>query len=292
MQKCFKTINEQLEILKSRGLAVQDEVAAKEFLKRNNYYRVSGYSLTLRRDDVFFKNAEFQNIVDIYEFDHELRNILLNYIERIEVAFKAIYAYKFAEAFGPVGYLNKNNFNNTVKHSEILRKAEEQKISRLPHEAFLKHFVYDLEQQIPLWAYVDLLTIGNISMLYSISHENIKNTVAEEFGITKGPRGRILEGFMHSITIVRNLCAHDSRLYNRIFEQKPYLNKKEKNLLRINNDNNIDNAHLYGFIIIMKRLLLPSEFAEMKNKIITITEKYPFVGMGYYGFRDDWKEAL
>lgn len=69
-EKEFKTINEQLEILKGRGLLVEDEIVARDFLLRNNYYRISGYSLTLRSNDVFHPGTSFRNIQDIYEFDH------------------------------------------------------------------------------------------------------------------------------------------------------------------------------------------------------------------------------
>ena len=91
--KEFKTIDEQLNILKSRGLTIDDEEKASDFLLHNNYYRVSGYSLTLRNHDVFSKTASFQNIIDIYSFDHELRHILLKYLEIIEVQLKSVYAY-------------------------------------------------------------------------------------------------------------------------------------------------------------------------------------------------------
>ena len=75
--KEYKTIDEQIALLRSRGLAIADEELAKDFLLRNNYYRISGYSLTLRSHDVFSKNASFQNIIDIYCFDHEFRHVLL-----------------------------------------------------------------------------------------------------------------------------------------------------------------------------------------------------------------------
>ena len=97
---------------------------------------------------------------------------------------------------------------------------------------------------------------------------------------------------MHSMTIIRNLCAHGSRLYNRLFAQKPSLNKKEQKLLRKNDDGTIDNAHLFGFILIMRRLLKQEEFSEMKTRILHITQKYPFVSMKYYGFPDNWKSVL
>lgn len=98
--KDFKTIDEQIEILRSRGLTIEDEAEAKDFLLRNNYYRVSGYSLTLRKNDVFAKSATFQNIEDIYNFDHEFRHIILHHIETIEVQIKSIYAYEFTKCMG------------------------------------------------------------------------------------------------------------------------------------------------------------------------------------------------
>ena len=225
--KDFKTIDEQIEILRSRGLTIEDEAEAKDFLLRNNYYRVSGYSLTLRKNDVFAKSATFQNIEDIYNFDHEFRHIILHHIETIEVQIKSIYAYEFTKVYGPLGYLDTANFSNQAKHKEIIDKANQQKRQRLAHEAYLKHFINDLHQEIPLWAYVDLLTISDISFLYSISERPLKETIAHRFGLTMHRGPEILGQYMHSMTIIRNLCAHGSRIYNRLFEQKPSLNKKE-----------------------------------------------------------------
>ena len=91
-ENIFKTTDEQIKILKSRGLSIANEDKAKKFLMRNNYYRISGYSLTLRSHDVFNPSANFQNIIDIYEFDHELRHILLKYIDIIEITVKSIFA--------------------------------------------------------------------------------------------------------------------------------------------------------------------------------------------------------
>lgn len=290
-EKEFTTLDEQIAILESRGLQISDRESAKEFLRRNNYYRVSGYSLTLRSHDVFSPNASFQNIIDIYEFDHELRHILLKYMERIEVAVKSVYSYEFTKVYGATGHQNASNFTDAVLHADIMQKAEAQKNSRLPHEAYLKHFVTDLQQEIPLWAFVDLLTISNISFLYKISPKPIKLSVAEAFGL-KARGDKILERFMHHMTIIRNLCAHGSRLYNRLFEQRPWLSKGELALLCKNSDGTVDNAHLYGFILIMRRLLKATEFSDLKAEIVRLSEKYPFVNLRHYGFREDWQKVL
>ena len=142
--KGFKTLDEQIEILQSRGLRIDDEEKAKQFLLRNNYYRISGYSLTLRKNDTFSKSASFQNIVDIYSFDHELRHIILQYLEIIEVQMKSVYAHEFTRVHGATAYLNDSFFTNKTKHKEIIDKSNQQKMQRLPHEAYLKHFVNDL----------------------------------------------------------------------------------------------------------------------------------------------------
>jgi len=286
--KDFKTIDEQLDILKSRGLTIDDEDQAKTFLLHNNYYRVSGYSLTLRNHDHFFRSATFQNIIDIYNFDHELRHMLLKYLEIIEVRFKSVYAYEFTQLHGPTGHLEANNFSNPDKHKDLINKAKMQQEKRLPHEAYLKHFIEDLQQELPFWAYVDLLTIADISIFFSISDSNVRNNVADSLGIKENPLGR----FMHFMTILRNLCAHGSRLYNRLFEQKPKLKKDEQKLLNTNKYGIRDNSHLFSYILVMKRLLAANEFNEMKQELSNLTKKYPFVHMKYYGFRSDWKNIL
>ena len=291
-EKEFKTIKEQIDLLKSRGLTIPDEAIAGSFLLRNNYYRVSGYSLTLRNHDVFYSSATFQNIMDIYLFDHEFRHLLLHFLECIEVSLKSIYAYEFAKVYGPTGYLDTSHFTDAAQHTNTLQKIEEQKNKRHPHEAYLKHFIDDLGQDIPLWACVDLMTISDISFLYKISEDPIKKSVAIHYGLTMNSGHLILEGFMHSMTIIRSLCAHGSRLFNRLFEQKPSLNRKEQTLLIVNRDGTKDNAHLYGFILVMRRLLTLEEFADFKQRLILLTKKYPFVSMKYYGFRDDWETKL
>lgn len=290
--KDFKTLEEQMKILKSRGLTIEDETIARRFLQRNNYYRVSGYSLTLRDHDQFYKGTTFQNIIDIYCFDASLRHILLEYIEKIEVAVKSVYSYEFAKKYSPLGYLDSRNFTDSEEHSRIIKKAEGQKEKRLSHEAFLKHFEKNCNGEIPFWAYVDLFTIADISLIYKISHHEIRDSTAGVLGILPSSRALILEKYMHGITIIRNLCAHGSRLYNRLFITKPNLNNAEKNLLLLNEDGSMDNQHLFGYILVMKRLLSIDDFASMKKQICQLNEDIPFVAMKYYGFPKNWKDVI
>lgn len=290
--KVFLNIDEQLELLKSRGLVVKDEERAKSFLERNNYYRISGYSLTLRSHDVFHSDATFQNIIDIYTFDHEFRHLLLKYIEIIEITVKSIYAYEFSNMYGPFEYSNPSNFTNDTEHSKIINKVEEQKNKRHKDEAYIKHFLDDLNSNIPFWAYIDLFTISDISRLYSISSDNLKLAVSTRIGLTYNKAPYYLGKFMHSITIIRNLCAHGNRIYNRLFEQKPFLSEKDKKLLLTTQNGEIDNAHLFGFLLLIRKLLKPNQFKDFKVELIKLSDKFSFVDMKYYGFPDNWKKVL
>lgn len=290
--KDFKTIQEQINILKSRGLAITDEQTAAAFLLKNNYYRVSGYSLTLRNNNIFYPSATFQNIMDIYNFDHEFRMLLWDVIQVIEINIKSVYTYFFTQKYGPLGYLNPELFLDETMHSTIISKVMQQKQQRYSHEAFIKHHVDDLDEELPLWAAIDLFTISDISKLYTISDEDIKTEVAEYMGFKNKKASTILKTYLHCITILRNLCAHESRIFNRLFITKPSLNKREYNLLRNIDTKTKDNSHVFGYILNIKRLVEKEKFSEFKQALVELTEKYPFVEMKYYGFCDDWKEKL
>lgn len=294
MAKAFKTIDEQIAILKERGLSIPDDTMddAKLFLIKNNYYRISGYSLTLRNHDVFYPNASFQNIMDIYNYDRELRNVLLWAIELIEVNIKSRYAYFFSKKHGGLGYMNSSHYSNFNKYIYIINRANASIKKRLDQEAYLQHYVKDLKEPIPLWAYVDLFTISDISVLYSISDEEIKKEIAKEYGLTHNKASQVLSNYLHGLTIVRNLCAHDSRLFNRLFITKPDLNKKEIGILNKDANGNPDNNKLFGYILIIKRLLTDDEFSTFKTKIIDLCRKYPFVDMRYYGFCNEWENMI
>lgn len=292
MPKEFKTIDQQLSILKSRGLKVEDEDKAKEFLLNHNYYRISGYSLTLRKDDVFYDTATFQNIIDIYEFDRKLRAILLQFIEIIEVEFKSVYTYYFVKEYGPLGYLNSTNFSKATEYLKTMSKVQKQKERRLQQEAFLQHFVNDLKEDVPFWALVELMSISDISRFYTITDCKIRIEVAEHFGFKHTDAAITMEKYMHCMTILRNLCAHGSRLYNRLFITKPSLSSKEKKLLRVDENGHLENNRLFGYVLNMKRLLNEYDFSLMKKKIVALNKEYTFVAMNRYGFCDNWQKLV
>lgn len=292
MAKEFKKLDEQTKLLSSRGLNISDDKEAQNFLLNNNYYRVSGYSLTLRKHDKFHPKAKMEDIMEIYNFDHEFRHILLKYIGIIEVRIKSVYAYEFSKMYGPLGYRSGEHFTNYHEHLKILNKANVQMEKNLSYEACIKHFVEELHEDLPLWAFVELMTISDISKLYEITDEDVQKEVVKVFSLRGKKAPEILVKILHGIVIVRNLCAHESRLYNRIFITKPSLSSDDKKLLNITKSGKIDNSHLFGHVLNMRRILTVREFENLKNEINDLCVKYPFVNMKYYGFNPNWYNSI
>ena len=108
--KPFKTLDEQIDILIDRGLIIEDRLFAKKSLSMINYYRFSAYTLTLRTDNTFYNNVTFNNVLDLYYFDKELRGLLMRVLESIEVSMRTHISYHHSKKYGPLGYEDSHNF--------------------------------------------------------------------------------------------------------------------------------------------------------------------------------------
>jgi abortive infection bacteriophage resistance protein len=301
--KPFLSIDDQIKLLKKRKLIINDDQyeKAKEFLLNNNYYRVSGYSLTLRKNDTFFDNTSFETLIQIYEADRRMRHVMLSIIEAVEVRIKSMIAYFHSEKYGPLGYLDINNFCCTKKdkidlsiienYLHITRKANSQKNAMTESELFLKHHKEHKNDILPFWVYVEVLTISDASKLFTILDEDLRKTIAIHFGFKWSNGHKILENLLHCITILRNICAHGGRLYNRLFTRKPRLSRKQRDLLRVENGKIIYDK-LFSYILVLKSITLPLDFKQVVENITKIQEQYPLVDFRHYGFPENWHEIL
>ena len=148
--KPFKTIEEQIAILEDRGLIIEDEEYAKKSLANLNYYRLSAYTLTLRKDDHFYDNVHFSDVMQIYNFDMELRAALMYLLESIEVSMRTYIGYYHAQSFGALGYYAETAFENADRFHkfEIDYKAAIAEYG--DKEVFVRHAECDLS--IPYFA--------------------------------------------------------------------------------------------------------------------------------------------
>jgi len=296
--KPFLSIDGQLKLLQSRGLSInKDEYEkAKAFFLSNNYYRISGYSLTLRKNDVFNKDASFDTLIQIYEADRRMRHIMLSIIEVVEVKIKSLVAYYYTEKYGPLGYLNINTFNcsDSIKnkmYTDITTKANSQKTSITEFELFLKHHRDNKNDELPFWVYVEVLTLSDISKLYTILDVDLQLKVALQLNFYSTNRYKIVENLLHCVTILRNICAHGGRLYNRLFITKPGLSKTERTLLR-NENGHIVFDKLFSYILVLKSLTTPHEFKIVYDHMKDLFDEYKLTDFKHYGFPDNWQEIL
>ncbi len=283
--KPFLSIEQQIDLLKSRGLYISDFEFAYDTLLRINYYRLSGYSLTLRKNDVFYPGISFSNIVDIYSFDSILRNILLFYLGQIETSFKSSYAYYFSEySNSGACYENMNYYTNFSEAVANLNVVFQNVKKSYKDEFFVKHHMEN-HMEFPIWVLIESFTFGNISRLYSITCDDVKRKISKHFGFPgeKGPFH--LGNVIHCLSLLRNFCAHGSRLFNKQLTIKPSLSSKEKKLLR---DPSTSDSGIWGEILMMRRLLAEKEFLNMIERIKNAHNDYPFVDLKYYQFPDNW----
>ena len=215
----------EVELLQKRNLNIPKNQMEelKKFLLNNNYYRISGYTLTLRQNDKFYPNASFDNIKQIYQFDKRLRHSILSLTEEIEVRVKSMLAYYHSQKYGPMGYKDVNTFHcadgnrvNAEAISNFLtvqKKAMQQQDRMSETELFLKHFKEKNGGELPIWAYVEVLTISDISKMYGILDIDIQKAIAKEFGYCHNTGHELLAQLLHNITIVRNIVVRQIKWY-------------------------------------------------------------------------------
>lgn len=119
-----KTYEEQIKILKKRGLVIEDEIYAQDILSKINYYRFSAYTLTLKNDDLFHEGISFDQIYTLYEFDRKLRLDLLSLLEQIEISFRTKISYHLAHKYGATPHLNSSFFENERYFNDMTRQIE------------------------------------------------------------------------------------------------------------------------------------------------------------------------
>lgn len=277
--KLFLNYEQQIELLKKRGLIITDDKQAEAILRRTNYYRLSAYSLTLRLDDVFYPDVTLEDIVALYDFDTDFRKIMLDFSSIAETAARAYLAYYHARTYGPIGYMNNQNFEDELHHAKFL--TDLHRALKRSADVFVIHHRENKDGVFPIWAAIEEMSFGTLSMFYKNMLKEDRAAIAKEFyGI---PRDYV-ETYMQCAVVARNIAAHGGRFYNRI-HLKPSVPLPRK-MSHIANDR----PFAYAFAVFM---LLPDE---KKMDFIRGLKKafrdHPFAQARYLGFPENWEETL
>ena len=211
--KKFETYANQVALLKARGLGFADEAVAESLLHSVNYYRFTGYALPFMSDrEHFLAGAMFEDVVAICKFDAKLRDLLFEILEAVELDFRARFAYSFSELHGPLGYRDPANSKDAKVHAASLVKIDAE-IAR-SSEKCVAHFRREYyPEEVPMWAVVETLTFGTLAGIYN----NLCAAVAKAVSTAYGIRWDILGSYLQHLSVLRNFCAHHSRLYDRKF---------------------------------------------------------------------------
>ena len=273
MQKTFKTIEEQISILREKGLVIEDEYQIEEILLRENYFFISGYRYLFLKDarsKSFKAGTSFRELYALFNFDRQLRNIIFKYLLIIENNMKSIFSYQLSKNYGfkERDYLRPSNFSTKADKArqvnDLIRKIKRQiRINGGQHSA-TTHYLYNYGY-IPLWVGVKVLSFGIVCELYSIMKPVDQDAIAEIFNL----RVETLLNFFPLLANYRNLCAHEDILYDHrtasIIENTKYhaqldIPMKDNEYIYGKND-------LFALIIILKFLLRESDFRLLIKEI-------------------------
>ncbi len=213
---------QQVALLQQRGMVVDDPTEAAFYLRHLNYYRLGAYWLPFEAahaTHTFRPDTRFADVLNLYVFDRELRLLVLDAVERVEVSVRSQWAYQMAHLHGPHAHLNAalafnahHWQNNLVKLTNEIDRSD---------EVFIKHLKASYTEALPpVWAVCEVMSLGLLSRWYdNLRPMPTRRAIAATFDVDE----KVLESWLRHLSLVRNICAHHSRLWNREFTITPLL---------------------------------------------------------------------
>lgn len=273
IEKQFKNLDEQIEILKYKGLIIENETYAKNILLRENYFFINGYRhlfMVSDKEKRYIEGTTFEELYSLFLFDRQLRNILFKNLLIIENNLKSITSYQLSKKYGykEKDYLKESNFtsNKDKKRqvNDLINKMKRQiRVNGREHTATY-HYVSNYGF-IPLWILVKVLSFGIVSEMYSILKKEDQEQIAKVYHIDK----EVLMTYLPILANYRNLCAHEDILFDNktqksiedtIFHQLLNIDKEYGEYVCGKND-------IFALLIIMKEMLRSEEFKNMMIEI-------------------------
>ena len=276
--KEFKNLDEQIAILRSKGLVINDEEYTKEVLLRENYFFLNGYRHLFMKSNSnkkYIDGTTFEELYSLFLFDRSFRNIIFKNILIIENNVKSVLSYTMSLKYGyrEKEYLHPKSFTTNpekVKQvNDIIKKMKRQINSNALQHSATAHYVNNYGY-IPLWVLVKVLSFGIVGELYSILKKEDQINIADIYHIDPETFGN----YLVILSNYRNLCAHEDIVFeNRT--QRYIDDTKYHRLLKIDimNDEYVYGKNdIFALIIIIKQLLKDNEVKDMALEIEKLLE--------------------
>lgn len=287
------TIQQQIIQLKERGLSISEDDRAEHYLSHISYYRLGEYWFSMQSDKenhVFKVNSKFGDVIALYNFDRELRILLFDIIEKIEISLRTKLIYHLSHEFDPWWFQNFNIFTDSRALVKTLSGLEEE-LERTKDDTIKKHFKKHKDDQRfpPSWKSLEQTSFGALSKLYGNLKHTVKSKdiIAEEFGAVNHT---YLPSWLQSMAQVRNFCAHHSRLWNKNLPGMPKLLSKPPFDWVSDVPKQHEFQKLYIHLCLLKYLLNiiqpENHFAVRLNDLF---DKYPNVDPDALGMKENWQ---
>ncbi len=286
------TYQEQIELLISRGMRIDNHGRARRFLTHLNYYRLAAYWLPFEQDHAthaFKPGTTFDQVAEHYIFDRELRLLVMDAVERLEVSIRSQWAYHLAHRYGSHAHLDAAIFKpSNPKWSHADNVVALQDTVRKSSETFIKHYrnTYD-EALPPVWVVCEIMTFGQLSRWYAnLKHGYDRNAVAAVYDMDETN----LVSFIHNLSVVRNYCAHHSCLWNREFPIAWKLPNQRPSTLLFNL-NRADGKHLYNTLATLAYLMdILNPGHHWKMRLGDLFRHHLSVKERHMGFPENWRD--
>jgi abortive infection bacteriophage resistance protein len=241
--------------------------------------------LKVSGSEEFVEGTTFDDVLQLYLFDRELRLLIFDALERIEIAFRTQMSYQVAHFGGPFWFEDRNYFRDADRWREHLESVDAE-IGRAK-EVFKDHFFkkYDEHERMPIWMTSEVLSLGLLSKIYrNLKMSEGKKRIARHFGLSNPI---VLESWMQAITYVRNICAHHSRLWNRVLTVRPVYLGRPTNLWIADEPDNQKAYYFTCCVLYLLRSINPrTRFVVHLRGLI---ERYPKAKLSSMGFPEGWE---
>ncbi len=244
---------------------------------------IKAYSINLKKNGHYKEGVSFEDVVELYNFNAEFRNILFKLLEHIEISLRACIGNYFSIKYGNFAYLDVDNFDKKEYQEKVIMRIGKE-IERSSKTGFIKHFRQNYEEsKIPFYAAIEVTTFGTLSMMYKNMKLDDKKTIAKEFG--KSISHYQFASWIENFAFVRNECAHYGRLYDVKISKTPRLLKKHKNM-------GIKNNRIFITLLHLKMVTDEEIYIKFYKELYALITLYPNVELNKMGFPDNWRELL
>lgn len=283
------TAEEQIELLISRGLKVTDKQSAVDTIKRIGYYHLSSYMRIYQTGEQhhFLQDISFKDIYNLYQFDQELRHITFKAIEKIEIAYRVAISNVMCKKLGSHWFECPKAFKDEScieKCKEIITKEIKKKDDEYA-ETFISNYYnkYSHPELPPFWMSVETFTIGNLNRIYQLLSWQNKREIISYLNFNEDIKVISSSNWLFSLSVIRNICAHHSRLFNRVFRIAPTAPEKIEEFQL-----NANNKYFCIAMVINYYLTTMSNDISFEHDLRLLFDKYGDTCKTKMGFPTDW----